>query len=215
MRFDPLTDKSASSPSKAAGHAHFGPMLFAVPSLALAQDEPSFNCAAAESSAEKLVCADAELAALDRRLAARFAAAIDVARGLDTGAAETESTLRAYQRGWISGRDECWKEQDLRTCVEWEYLFREGQLVAEFLLEPPGPTVGYRCGESLVKVSLFETELPSIRAERGDTVDIGAAAGLDAADTFFLHEFGALTIKETGTELIDPYGEVTPCTRLD
>ncbi|MFC6760770.1 lysozyme inhibitor LprI family protein [Sulfitobacter porphyrae] len=106
------------------------------PIAALAQDGPAFDCAKAESSAETLICEDAGLAALDRRLADRFAAALAVSEGLDADAEETTRTLRAMQRGWISGRDECWKEPDLRACIETEYLRREAELVAEFLLDP-------------------------------------------------------------------------------
>ncbi len=66
-----------------------------------AQDGPSFDCDRAETVAEQLVCADPALAALDRRIAARYAAALDIVRGLDADAAEAEATLRAVQRGWI------------------------------------------------------------------------------------------------------------------
>ena len=63
----------------------------------------SFDCAAAETSAEELVCSDPALAALDLRLAERFSAAIEAAEALDAGAEEAASTLRAFQRGWIGG----------------------------------------------------------------------------------------------------------------
>ena len=79
---------------------------------------PSFDCTAAQSDAEQLICGDADLAMLDLRLDDRFAAAIAVAEGLDAGAEEAASTLPAYQRGWVSGRDECWKSDDLNACNE-------------------------------------------------------------------------------------------------
>ena len=63
------------------------------------QASPSFDCSKAESSAEKLVCEDAELARLDRLGADRYAAALDAVRGLDSGASEAEDQLRASQRG--------------------------------------------------------------------------------------------------------------------
>jgi uncharacterized protein len=132
---------------------------------ALAQDGPAFDCSKAESSAEKLVCDDADLAALDRRLADRFAAAVDVAEGLDVDAEETTNTLRAMQRGWISGRDECWKEPDLRVCVETQYLQREAELVAEFMLEPPSETLELICGTRALTVDTFATALPGVRVE--------------------------------------------------
>ncbi|WP_172292219.1 MliC family protein [Pseudoruegeria sp. HB172150] len=150
-------------------------LLLATP--ALAQDGPSFDCAAAQSEAEKLICEDPDLAALDRLVADRYAAAIEVTQGLDAGAEEAEADLRAYQRGWISGRDECWKADDPRACVEQSYLRREGELVAQYLLEEPTGTTFWQCNgnpaDELVTM-YFDTTLPSIRFERGDSIDTGS-----------------------------------------
>jgi uncharacterized protein YecT (DUF1311 family) len=153
----------------------FLPLLFALP--ALAEEGPSFDCARAESDAEKLVCGDAELAALDRLVADRYAAALSVAGGLDTGAQEAVDELRAYQRGWIKGRDDCWKAGDQRACVKDVYLRREGELVAQWLLEKSTGTAFWTCGgnpSNEVVTMFFETTLPSVRFERGDTIDTGS-----------------------------------------
>lgn len=152
---------------------------FLTATSALGQELPSFDCSKAESSAEELICKDSQLAALDRRVAERYAAALEVVRGLDTGAGEAEDKLRAYQRGWVKGRDECWKADDLRDCVESSYLRREGELVAEWLLEEPTGTAFWACGgnpANEVVTSFFATELPSVRFERGDTIDTGSLA---------------------------------------
>jgi uncharacterized protein YecT (DUF1311 family) len=144
---------------------------------AVAQDGPSFDCAKAESSAEKLVCSDAALTILDRRLADRYAAALKVAGGLDAGAAEAEGELKAYQRGWVKGRDECWKEADVRACVQQTYLRREGELVASWLLEPAQATARWMCDgnpANEIVTTFFATELPSVRIEYGDSVDTGS-----------------------------------------
>ena len=143
---------------------------------ALAQDGPSFDCARAESSAEKLVCEDAALARLDRLVADRYGAAAEAARGLDVGAGAALNELRATQRGWIKGRDECWKADDLRACVEAAYTRREAELVAGWMLEPATRTVFWACGgnpANEVVTMFFETEVPSVRFERGDSVDVG------------------------------------------
>jgi uncharacterized protein YecT (DUF1311 family) len=142
-----------------------------------AQDGPSFDCAKAESGAEKLVCADAELARLDRLVADRYGAALETVRGLDAGAEEAEATLKAMQRGWIKGRDECWKAEDERACVEDAYLRREGELVAQSMLEEPTGTAFWACGgnpANEVVTMFFGTELPSVRFERGDSIDTGS-----------------------------------------
>ena len=129
--------------------------LFAIVAMVMApvavaaQDGPAFDCAKAESSAEKLICTDPELAALDRRLARHFEQAVAVAQGLDAGTDKAVANLRAYQRGWISGRDECWKASDLRSCVEMEYLGRDATLVAEFMLEEPTAVTEFFCDRIL------------------------------------------------------------------
>jgi uncharacterized protein YecT (DUF1311 family)/membrane-bound inhibitor of C-type lysozyme len=151
--------------------------VLASPAPSWAEEGPSFDCAKAESSAEKLVCSDADLARLDRLVAERYAAALDAARSLDAGAEEAEQDLRAYQRGWVGGRDECWKAEDLRACVAASYLRREGELVATWLLEEPVATVVWTCGgtpSNEVVTMFFATELPSVRFERGDSIDTGS-----------------------------------------
>ena len=142
-------------------------MMGATP--ALAQDGPSFDCGAASTSAEELVCSKPELAALDRRLQARFEAAVDAAEARLPAALPD---LRAMQRGWVKGRDDCWKGRDLRDCVEFNYLHREAQLVAAWALDEPVWVAAYDCGEGPeARVSFYEAELPSVRIERGAETD--------------------------------------------
>ncbi|KEP68851.1 hypothetical protein DL1_08240 [Thioclava dalianensis] len=188
-------------------------LLAMSPAAVLAQDGPTFDCTKAESSAEKLICDDPELAALDRRLAERFAAAVKVAEGLDTGAEKTTKTLRAMQRGWISGRDECWKEPDLRACVETAYLRREAELVAEFTLEAPKSTVELICGDGAraLTVDEFATELPGIRVEEGDHVEIGAQLSADTPGTYYLRGAGGIVLDDGTPRIQDAYGKETDC----
>jgi len=95
---------------------------------------PSFDCVRAASDAEKLVCGDAELAALDRQLAARYA--------------EAQAPDPAAQRGWAKGRDECWKQSDLRLCVLDAYRTR----LVELAIAAPGAAtpkkVAFRCSNN-------------------------------------------------------------------
>lgn len=154
-------------------------LLFAtlIAAPVLAADGPSFDCDKAESSAETLVCTDDNLARLDRQVASRYAAALDSARGLDSGAEDAEAKLRASQRGWVSGRDECWKAEDPAACVEAAYLRRNAELVALWMLEEPTNTVFWTCDgnpANEVVTYFFDTELPAVRFERGDSVDAGA-----------------------------------------
>ncbi|QEP30335.1 lysozyme inhibitor LprI family protein [Pukyongiella litopenaei] len=144
--------------------------------LAWADEGPSFDCAKAQSGAEQLVCEDAGLAELDRRLAGRFTDAVGLAQGLDAGAEEAVTELKAMQRGWIKGRDECWKAADQRACVADAYLRREARLVAFWLMQEPTGTEFWACGgnpSNEVVTMFFDTELPGIRFERGDSIDTG------------------------------------------
>jgi uncharacterized protein len=79
---------------------------------------PSFDCAKAQSSVEKLICNDAELAELDRSLSSLYGTL------LKHTPASGQKTLKAEQRGWVKGRDECWKSDDMRGCVKSEYESR-------------------------------------------------------------------------------------------
>ena len=98
-----------------------GTVLAADPSFAA---PPSFDCAKADTSATQLVCKDDQLAALDREVTRLFTLARDGAHL----AADQRKQLLAVQRGWIKGRDDCWKAGDLRACVVESYVTRIHQL---------------------------------------------------------------------------------------
>ncbi|PEQ13757.1 hypothetical protein B2G71_05430 [Novosphingobium sp. PC22D] len=90
----------------------------------VATASPSFACAKADTRAMQLVCGDAELAALDREMARLYAlASKDGPRD-----SVRQEQLRGMQRGWIKGRDECWKADDLRRCVFSSYSGRISDL---------------------------------------------------------------------------------------
>lgn len=127
---------------------------------------PSFACGkAAPGSIEALICGDAELSAFDRKLAGVYAAATEKA------ANERPPMLKTEQRGWVKGRDECWKSDDKRACVLEEYRRRIAELQARYRLLPGKGPVTYRCtggtgGE--VIATFFDTDPPTLIAERGD-----------------------------------------------
>jgi len=83
---------------------------------------PSFNCAKASSSVEKLICNDAELADLDRSLSSLYS------RVMENSSAADQKRLKTEQRGWVKGRDDCWKSDDMRGCVAREYRYRIDEL---------------------------------------------------------------------------------------
>lgn len=188
--------------------------VIVLPGLAAAQDGPSFDCGAAESDAEMLICEDAELAALDRRLSDVFAAAMAAVEGLDTGAEEAADELRATQRGWIGGRDDCWKAEDLRDCVEASYLRREAELVGMWMLQEPTATVFYGCEDGSAPVAtFFDTAAPSVRIEYGDMVDVGVQTTPTASGARYDASFGTYLWTQGGEALFSIQGgPETTCT---
>ncbi|WP_429067936.1 MliC family protein [Aeromonas bestiarum] len=124
-----------------------GPLLFA-PLLTCAAT-PSFDCAKAAGAAETLICKDAALAALDNELATLYP------KALANLSPEQLKTEKAMQRGWIKGRNECWKDEDLRQCVEENYQQRitELQIKGGQLIVPT--PVDYQCGKNVTLSTYF------------------------------------------------------------
>lgn len=113
---------------------------------------PSFDCTKAHSAAEQLVCQDAGLAALDNELAALYP------KALSQLSAEQQKTEKAMQRGWIKGRNECWKESDSRQCVEESYQLRITELqIKGGQLRVPSP-VDYQCDGGIRLSTYFYNE---------------------------------------------------------
>ena len=131
---------------------------------------PSFDCGKVETgSIEDMVCRDKGLSALDRRLAEVYAAASKKAVN------EHPPVLKAEQRGWIKGRNDCWKSADRRKCVEDNYRSRITELQAKYRLVPATGPVTWACDgdpKNEVVVTFFKTDPPTLIAERGDQVSL-------------------------------------------
>lgn len=140
-----------------------------VSGTALAQG-PSYSCTgAAASSIEEMICNDSGLAELDRKLADVYSEAL---RKTPKG---QSATLKAEQRGWIKGRNDCWKKADKRACVEEEYKRRIAELQARYnLASSTSPTV-FTCdgqqGNELV-ATFFQTDPPTLIAEYGGNISL-------------------------------------------
>lgn len=150
--------------------------LIAGPGLARG---PSFDCAKTRPGGiDQMICDDTRLSELDRKLADVYAAAAKRAVN------EHPPALKAEQIGWIRGRDDCWKSDDKRACVEAEYTRRIAALQARYRLVPAEGPVTYVCGgdrRNEIVVTFFPTDPPTLIAERGDSVSLmyrqPAAAG--------------------------------------
>jgi uncharacterized protein len=177
-----------------------------LPAAALAEG-PTFNCAKAQGEVEKLICSDASLAALDRRLDEVYKAASAKAKG------KLATPLREEQRGWVKGRNDCWKANGQQTwitatwtvdtvkdCVDAQYRLRTSELQAVWRLLPP-KTVSYACQNNPaneVVANLFETDPPTIRMERGDRTKTLWRVGDASAGTY---EGQNVSLVQQGSEL--------------
>ena len=131
---------------------------------------PSYACDKVKfGSIEAMICEDTELSALDRKLSGVYAAASKKAIN------EHPPLLKAEQRGWIKGRNGCWKSDDKRGCVQDEYQFRIAELQARYRLVPGNGPIRFTCEDNPaneVVATFFQTDPPTMIAERGDSVSL-------------------------------------------
>lgn len=116
-----------------------------------------------------MICADDDLAKLDRKLAEVYAAASKKAVN------EHPPVLKAEQRGWVKGRNECWKSDDKRGCVEESYRMRIAELQAKYRLVSANGPVPYICDgnpANEVVATYFQTNPLTLIAERGDQTSL-------------------------------------------
>lgn len=135
---------------------------------------PSFDCTAASGEVEELICSDAGLATLDLRLDSVWG---EVEAQLASGSwpESEQQRVRAEQRGWISGRNDCWKDEEPSRCAAQAYERRIVTLQAQFaLVEGREPTFwsceGNPANEFVLTV--FDTDPGSVRVERGDGQEV-------------------------------------------
>jgi uncharacterized protein len=190
-------------------------VLLVAPRGASAQAKgPAFDCAKAQSEVEQLICKDAGLGALDRKLDDVYKAALAKARD------DVPQFLKAEQRGWIKGRNDCWKAKDgtyltaswqakdVRECVEGQYRIRISELQALMRLVPPRGPVFFECSDrSQVVATFFETDPPTARLERGDKtvtawlVPAGSGSKYEGQNVEFWTKGKDATVTWLGTEL--------------
>jgi uncharacterized protein len=177
-----------------------------LPAVARAE-APAFSCAKAQGVVETLICSDASLAAHDRKLDAVYKAASTQARG------KLATLLREEQRGWVKGRNDCWKANGVETwitaawtvntvkgCVDAQYRLRTSELQAVWQLLPPR-TVAYTCQNNPaneVVANFFETDPATIRLVRGDRTKTLWRVGVAGAGQY---EGQNVSLVQQGNEL--------------
>jgi len=131
---------------------------------------PTFDCStAAEGSIERLICQDPLLAQLDQTLAGVYRAATAKAPGKGL------SRLQAEQKGWIKGRNDCWKADDKYTCVKTAYDYRIAELQASYQLVGATGPFRFQCGTSAADelvVTFYKSDTPTLIAARGNATSL-------------------------------------------
>ncbi|WP_205729205.1 MliC family protein [Ferrimonas aestuarii] len=122
--------------------------------IGTAMATPSYDCSKAQGQVEERICEDTRLQELDNKLHYAYRSALAMTT------AESRWYLRAYQRGWIKGRNACWKSSDLNQCIEANYRTRISELEVQGQLVKPDQEVRYLCGEQSLQVAFYnDTEL--------------------------------------------------------
>ncbi|ABV89237.1 MliC family protein [Shewanella pealeana] len=117
---------------------------------------PSFDCAKAQGKVETLICDDAELAKLDREMAQVYQQAmVNI---------PPSAQPKATQRGWIKGRNDCWKAQDVRQCTLDNYQIRLIELQIQGRLIEPSSTAVFDCGNRPQISAVFYTQVDPVTA---------------------------------------------------
>jgi uncharacterized protein len=196
--------------------------------MAVQAEGPTFDCSTVKADVERLICSDAALAALDRKLDAVYNAALAKA-----GAGPLVRQLRQEQRGWTKGRDDCWKAngQDtwitatwavntVRHCVDAQYRQRTSELQAVWRLLQPR-TLSFACQghpANEVVANLFDTDPPTLRLERGDQtktlwrVGVAGTGRYEGQNLSLVHEGDTLKLEwlDTRTGKTDQWQCTTP-----
>ena len=172
-------------------------VAFVLSTTSLSLASPSFDYSKAAGEVEQLICRDQSLAMLDQELSEVFAGALE-----NIPAAE-HATTRTIQRGWIKGRNDCWKAEDVRNCVEVSYQTRivELQITGGLLMAPD--YTSFVCNEQQYKpfttVFYNQTNPPSAVLTWGD----------DQVIAFAQHSASGARYTASGVEFWSHQGEAT------
>ena len=90
-------------------------------------NQPSFDCAKVKKdSSEEVICSSDQLMDLDRELARVYKKTLTKT--------PKDKILKVEQRGWIKGRNTCWKVKDEKKCMVSEYNNRIDELIKKYTL---------------------------------------------------------------------------------
>lgn len=159
--------------------------------------EPGFDCARASGQVEQLICADTALAALDRKLGETYRIAQEHYPN------DELPTLKTEQRGWIKGRNDCWKAAHINACVTQAYQTRIVELqISSGQLSAP-TAVAYDCGDP------DKTPLFAAFYKDADPASVVLTSGNDQVIAFIAPSGSGARYATEGLEFWEHHGEAT------
>lgn len=130
---------------------------------------PSFDCSAVSNARiESMICQQPELAQLDNQLNKVYQQALNKAGSIST-------ELKATQRGWLKGRNDCWKNNNKRQCIKKSYQRRTAELQARYRLVDSVGQLRLICNNNPQNefiVTFFNTDPRTLIAERVDQTSL-------------------------------------------
>lgn len=133
---------------------------------------PLYNCAQTTREIEILICNYQELIELDYLLQDTYNQALKRAASLGDHPQKAVKELKTIQRGWVKGRNDCWKALENKfECVKSNYEDRIAYLQAKWVLLKPSFTNRYLCTSNQAEfvVTFYPTKpIASAAVELGD-----------------------------------------------
>jgi uncharacterized protein len=182
--------------------------------------QPTFSCDAASHTAEQAICKNEKLIALDNLMAKIYQESLRASKNLGSGAKADTAKLKATQRGWVSGRNDCWKEQDdkkIEQCIEDQYRQRISMLQLQYRLVKVDKVERFVCPENgEIILSYYDTSIiPGVVLEYGDSVQLYLSAPSQDKESLLMYEgeFGkSFRIeKEAGFFTLDQFKPELKC----
>ncbi|WP_157817480.1 lysozyme inhibitor LprI family protein [Candidatus Thiodictyon syntrophicum] len=123
---------------------------------------PSFDCAKATQTVERLICRDADLAKLDRRMADLY---VSLRKSV---AKDRRQTLKSEQIAWLASRNDCGSSRDTRRCVADAITDRISELTPTMKESSSGPKSRVRRSGPIAGAEALAAANPLPRG-RGDS----------------------------------------------
>ncbi len=157
-------------------------MLLVSCSSTLLAAQPAFDCQKSAHEIEELICQNDKLAELDRIMNKVYRKAMQELPD------EEKKLQRSIQRGWIKGRNDCWKAEDKEACTVLNYDRRITELQIMSGQQVVPEPVEYRCDggeyDALTVVFYTNTQQPAVVLTR-------MGGGVDDQDIAYLVRSGS------------------------